>query len=165
MGQLVNLIGMKMGKLSPIERAGSNNHKKALWLCLCDCGNKTITIGADMISGKSRSCGCGVVNSTIERSTTHGKSKTEKRLYNIWKDMKYRCNVPKCKVYHHYGGRGISVCYEWSESVESFIDWAYKNGYQSNLTIERKDVNGNYEPSNCTWITQAEQLKNRRDTT
>ena len=91
----------------------------------------------------------------------HGMRKT--RLYRIWAGMKTRCFNELVKSYSDYGGRGIIVCEEWVSSFLSFADWANNNGYSDELTIERKEVNGNYEPSNCCWIPKSEQCKNRRN--
>ena len=88
---------------------------------------------------------------------THGHSND--RIYSIWCDMKRRCKNPKIKRYNRYGGRGICVCEEW-ESFENFYDWAIKNGYEENLTLERKNIDENYCPGNCEWITFAKQQRN-----
>lgn len=84
-----------------------------------------------------------------------------KRLYMIWQAMKKRCNNPNCKDYPKYGGRGISVCREWNDSSEEFIKWALSNGYSEELTLDRKDNNGNYCPENCRWATWTQQVRNR----
>lgn len=92
----------------------------------------------------------------------HGDTGT--RLHSIWKSMRYRCNTPKWKPYQWYGARGIRVCEEWDTSYTAFKAWALVNGYADGLELDRIDVNGNYEPSNCKWITHHEQTLNRRDT-
>lgn len=88
----------------------------------------------------------------------------ETRLYSIYTNMKTRCYNPHCHAYDRYGGRGIKVCVEWLEDWWSFHDWAISNGYDDSLTIDRIDVNGNYEPSNCRWATTEEQAYNKRNT-
>lgn len=92
---------------------------------------------------------------------THGESKT--RLYNEWQNMKARCYRKSTKQFYNYGGRGIVVCDEWKNSYEKFRDWALANGYNNNLTLDRINVDGNYEPDNCRWITNKDQQNNRRD--
>lgn len=93
--------------------------------------------------------------------TKHNMSKT--RLYRTWAGVKQRCLNPKDTAYEYYGGRGIKVCQEWIDSFETFKSWAELNGYSDSLTIDRKDVDGNYEPSNCRWITQKQQANNQRN--
>ena len=83
------------------------------------------------------------------------------RLYQIWANMKYRCNTPTYKRYSRYGGRGIKVCDKWNNSFESFYDWSINNGYQDDLTLDRIDNDGNYEPNNCRWATYTQQNYNR----
>jgi hypothetical protein len=89
----------------------------------------------------------------------HGKRKT--RMYRIWSDMKGRCNNPNRAKYARYGGRGITVCDEWMSDFQAFYDWAIKNGYREDLTIDRIDNDGNYCPDNCRWITMMEQASNK----
>lgn len=92
---------------------------------------------------------------------SHGMSQT--KPYKVWLGMKTRCTNPNHKNYLQYGGRGISVCKEWSESFETFYEWLINNGYKDGLTVDRIDVNGNYDPGNCRLITQAEQTRNKRN--
>lgn len=87
-----------------------------------------------------------------------------RRLYSIWSKMKSRCYDKEMPRYKDYGGRGITICNEWLENFDVFADWAHENGYECGLTIERMDVDGNYEPSNCCWITLKEQALNTRQT-
>ena len=102
-----------------------------------------------------------------DRTRTHGMTNT--RLYSQWCGIKSRCNNPHYKHFHRYGGRGIKVCDEWNNSFQTFLEWAISAGYDESLTgkeqsIDRIDVNGNYEPSNCRFVTQDEQKRNRGDT-
>ena len=96
---------------------------------------------------------------TAIRFATHNKS--NERVYRIWKSMKKRCENPNYKWYANYGGRGIRVCDEW-QKFEPFYEWATSNGYAENLTIDRIDVNGNYEPNNCRWVDMTTQSNNKR---
>jgi hypothetical protein len=134
--------------------------------CKCECGAKVTVSMRHLISGHTKSCGCYLRERSIEngRKGTHHKSKT--KLFRIWTGMQTRCFNPNHEQYHNYGGRGISICTEWlgKEGFEKFYNWAVSNGYAEGLTIERMDVDGNYEPTNCTWITSREQQLNRRDT-
>lgn len=157
MSKLIDLTGKRFGKLTVLSRAENSKANTAKWLCRCDCGNTCIVYGSSLRRGQTQSCGCLRGDRNMERST-HGMRKT--RLYGVWNNMRRRCYEPTTKSFKDYGGRGIKVCDEWLEP-EAFFDWAKASGYAEGLTIERIDVNGNYEPSNCKWITKAEQARNK----
>lgn len=152
MGKFIDLTGQKFGKLTVLEYIGNKK-----WRCECDCGNIKDIYSNNLRNGLTRSCGCLYKDAAIKRSK-HGKSNT--RLYHIWMRMKQRCYYEKSNRYKSYGGRGITVCDEWLNDFQVFYTWAMDNGYRDDLTIERIDVNGNYEPNNCKWSTNLEQQRN-----
>nr|DAU27661.1 MAG TPA: hypothetical protein [Caudoviricetes sp.] len=151
-------IGKRFGFLTVIGINKPGTVRR--FMCRCDCGNIKNVRPIELVTGKTKSCGCY----HDELIRTHGGSND--RLYHVWQNMKRRCNYPNCREYRNYGGRGIRVCNEW-EDYSTFKSWAYKHGYDEDAllgecTIDRIDVNGNYEPDNCRWITIAEQQKNKR---
>ena len=147
--------------LTVVDRAG-NKGEKVLWNCICNCGGTTTATSSDLTTGNTRSCGCLRVETSRESLTTHGWSKT--RLHRTWCGIKNRCQNANASDYSYYGGRGILMYQDWSDSFEVFKNWALVTGYTDTLTIERVDVNGNYCPENCTWVTQQVQTRNRRKT-
>lgn len=163
-----NLYNQRFGRLLVIgytrDYVTKNGTTVSRWICLCDCqkdlleSNREYSYIAtgDLLTGKVKSCGC--LHEDIV--SKHGHSKT--RLHKIWVDMRSRCRNPNLECYHNYGGRGIKVCEEW-ENFDSFMMWANSNGYNDKLTIDRIDVDGNYEPNNCRWITKKEQENNKRN--
>lgn len=137
-----------------------NNHYVYYYLCKCDCGKKIIVEECSLKSGNTKSCGCLITDVLVKRNTKHKLSKT--RIYKLYHYMKKRCYDKKCRGYKNYGGRGIKICDEWLSDFMNFYNWATSHGYNDTLSLERKDVNGNYTPQNCTWIPVKEQSKNTR---
>lgn len=164
MGRFKDLTGQKFDRLTVIKRAGTSKSGKVLWLCECSCGerNQITTTTSNLITGNTKSCGCLAKESasrTGKANTIHGD--TDTRLYRIFRGMKDRCYNSKNKDYARYGGRGIKVCEEWLNDYITFKKWAISNGYQEDLTIERKDFDKDYCPENCEWISMSQQQRNK----
>lgn len=179
-----DITGQRFGRLQAVNVHHSYNHKR-YWECICDCGNNAVIRQDQLITGKTKSCGCYLNETRMNFARKYVKPKNMKskkvsykidghtcrynllkhqypRIYRIWKSMKSRCYYTKNKCYSSYGGRGISICDEWRQSFNTFANWALCNGYKDNLSIDRIDVNSDYTPENCRWITMAEQQKNKR---
>lgn len=162
-------IGDIRNRLTVIAEPFKKPDDKTWWVkCRCSCGNETVTRERYFFTENTRSCGClrneaSVRNGNEHRhkgwvkSRTHGESRT--LLYGVWVQMKGRCDNPKNKGYHRYGGRGIKVCDEWSKSFLSFKGWALMQGYRQGLALDRVDVDKGYEPSNCRWVTPEENSR------
>ncbi len=165
-------IGDKENRLTvmaePFKRPESNRPKAWYVRCLCTCGKETVTTERAFFNGGTKSCGClrneaSVRNGDKHRhkgwtkSRTHGESKS--LLYGLWTQMKGRCTNPDNGSYVIYGARGIRVCQAWSDDYVAFRDWAYSNGYEIGLTLDRIDPDKGYDPSNCRWVTLSENSR------
>lgn len=153
----IDMSGTRIERLKVIMMDSKNKKQGVYWICKCDCGNKKSIRGDILRGGRVKSCGCY----HRDRSTKHGGSNS--RLYNIWQAMKKRCysNEDYSGKWENYKLNKVIVCDEWKDSFSIFREWAIKNGYKENLTIDRIDNYGNYEPSNCRWVTPKEQSLNR----
>lgn len=160
---LRNLTGRRFGRLTALKGTGKRTAGSIIWMCLCACGNFTMVQANNLKNGNTRSCGCLRQDVAKKIRYKHGDSCRDliSRLYKIWDSMKTRCYSPISKDYKNYGKRGIKVCDEWKNNYRTFKFWAILNGYQDNLTIDRIDNDGNYEPSNCQWLTRSDNLKKR----
>lgn len=155
--KLNDLTGQKFGRLTVLKTFRENGRTKCE--CICECGNIKIVLAENLKRGKTKSCGCYNDEARVKNNTKHNLSQT--RLYRIFEGMKTRCYNPKCKPYSAYGGRGIIICDEWLNDFINFYNWAIENGYNDALSIDRIDVNGNYEPDNCRWANKKIQSRNR----
>ena len=156
MGKIKDLTGQRFGKLTVRQFLRIGKDRSAIWLCDCDCGNTTEVSTKKLTSKNTKSCGC----LREELHKTHGLSDT--KLFNVWSGMKQRCYNATTSNYKDYGGRGIKMCDEWLNDFKVFYDWAMENGYEDGLSLDRIDVDGNYEPNNCRWTNDYIQVHNRR---
>jgi hypothetical protein len=157
----INLVGKRYGRLCVVSLSPVRQGKAYMWECVCDCGNATSVKVWHLNAGRVKSCGCLSREMTAVRSTTHGGTKLPE--YRSWTCMKDRCCDPENNQFSNYGGRGIKVCDRWKGSFSNFLsDMGSKpTGMHS---IDRIDVNGNYEPGNCRWATPKEQSRGSRRT-
>lgn len=155
----IDLKGQWFGRLFPFRPTDERMGSHVIWDCLCECGTISRVNSASLKNGHTLSCGC----LQKEAITTHGDvaGGHVPRLYGIWAGIKQRCNNSNSTGYKYYGGRGITYCDGWEDYV-TFRDWALENGYDDILCIDRIDNDGNYEPNNCQFITNEENVRKRK---
>ncbi len=160
------LAGKRFTRLLVIKRIGTTKHGFVLWKCICDCGAKVETTTGELMNGGSKSCGCLRRDRIAKLKYKHGHARSGKQspTYQSWMAMHLRCTNPNSNNWENYGGRGIKICERWQgeHGFENFL--ADMGERPDGLTIDRIEVNGNYEPGNCKWATRAEQRKNQRRT-
>lgn len=162
-----DLTGVRFGRLVVLSLVRSDSAKNSRWLCHCDCGNDIAVSRPNLRGGHTTSCGCfrkeiRILNGRKSLRHGHGRHGAISREYNTWLSMRRRCDYPPAESYPLYGGRGIRVCERWDRSFEAFL--ADMGPRPMNCTIDRIDPNGNYEPSNCRWVSFSAQATNRRNT-
>lgn len=159
-----DITGQRFNSLTAIRFDHRDEHccdKPHYWLFKCDCGNKIVARKNAVTSGNTKRCAECSAKLASKQSTTHGGTGT--RLYREWAGIIQRCTNPNDSSWERYGAVGITICDEW-RSFEVFRDWAIKNGYSDDLTIDRINPIGNYEPSNCRWVSVREQANNKQAT-
>jgi hypothetical protein len=156
-----DISGKRFGRLVAIARIGIDERNNALWRCQCDCGATAVIAGSNMRRGATSSCGCLRRETSSAQSRKHGLAGIPE--WRIWSGMRARCSNPNNKAYKWYGARGIKVCERWC-GPDGFMNFIADMGRRPspNLSIDRIDNDGNYEPGNCRWATAKQQSQNRR---
>jgi len=162
MSRFIDLTRKRFGRLVVINYGGKDRWNRAIWLCKCDCGKRTVVQSGNLRSGHTKSCGCLSIDKSTQRSTKHGHYKNSKMspTYKTWSTMIQRCTNINSQKYPIYGGRGITVCKRWkkfSNFLEDMGEQPWKH------QIDRINNNKGYNKSNCRWATPKQQARNRRN--
>lgn len=164
MGDVPDLTSKRFGKCLALHRLQIPG--RARWMCLCDCGKMFEAAAYNLKRGSTKSCGClrramGVAR--LKHEPKHGFKSRKNPLpeYAVWVMMKQRCLNVRCKDYRYYGGRGVKVCQQWSDSFVAFLNDMGRR--PKGMTLERKDTDGDYTPDNCCWASWKAQQNNRRN--
>lgn len=165
MAEFKDLTGMKFGKLKVIgisRKVQSGKRERYYWNCKCDCGN-TKEVRTDCLTlGGTQSCGCmKKEQDKINLTKFHRHKLSNTNLWHVYYGILHRCYNKEDTHYNNYGGRGITVCDEWKQSFDEFVQWSFSNGYEKGLQIDRINNDGNYEPDNCRWVTVKKNCRNR----
>ena len=158
------MLGQKIGRLTVVgEGVPRGKRQRVTWRCLCECGIEIDVLGDTLRNGMTKSCGCLRRETTAARSRTHGHSvdRKESRELKSYNHAKSRCTNPNDPKYPQYGGRGIKMCQQWLDAPAAFL--RDMGPAPAGHTIDRIDVNGDYEPSNCVWADSMQQARHRRD--
>lgn len=165
MAEFKDLAGQKFGRLTVIDiskKVQSGKRERYYWRCRCECGNIKDVRTDCLTSGYVTSCGCiKKEQDKINLTKFHRHRLSNTNLWHVYYGMLHRCLQEESPRYNNYGGRGITICEEWKQSFDNFVQWALNNGYKQGLQIDRIHNNGNYEPSNCRWVTVKENCRNR----
>lgn len=161
MPKIIDRVGKRYGRWTVVSFSGfsaDERPRRSLWRCVCDCGAERVMNSQTLTDGQSMSCGCLQREAVSKANKTHGGSYT--KLYKQWTAMKGRCQNPNDKQFHLYGGRGIFVCKEWSDSFEAFA--LYVGEKPPGMSLDRINNNDGYYPGNVRWATASQQLSNTR---
>ena len=153
------LVGKRFGKLLVMRFDHVDSSSNSCWECKCDCG-KTSVVNTQNLKNATRSCGCLIGTTGNKKGKKNPKYRhgmSYKRIYRIWAGMLTRCGNPKSISFKNYGAKGISICLEW-RNAKTFLEWAFSHGYKNNLTIDRIDNKKGYNPNNCRWIANSENI-------
>lgn len=166
MPKLIDLTGKLLGRLTVLEKTKVHGRKEIYWRCQCSCGKLTSVMAQNLRKGRIQSCGCLKAERMSARLTKHrhsriGRMQRPSPEYKAWCAMRDRCNRPNHVGYKDYGARGIKVCSEWQASFVAFLSCIGPKPSPKH-SLDRVDVDGNYEPGNVRWATATEQARNKR---